>query len=311
MGESADHHAAMGDSPPLSPVTDILISRLAVQSLKWSTPEETRASIGVLYAYAENHASQSISWYAGHKRKKALCSRWLRFAAILLTTLGGLAPILGSLGWQQIGVPKTTLALNVGQLGYFFLALAAACVGFDRFFGFSSGWMRYITTMMSLERALSAFRFEWAMMAAKFGKEDPTADQVQAMIQRLKEFLAAVDAQVDQETQAWVSEFRTSLADIEKSAKTQSEGARPGAINITVTNGMETEDGFALSLDGMEITRVRGTKYQIGYVPPGPHKIEVAGTIKGEQLDASELVNVDPGAVTNATLALPVKEAQP
>jgi len=310
MADAGDQTPTRGDPKPAE-VVDILTALVAVQNLKWSTPEETRASIGVLYDYAENHARQSISWYAGHKRKKALCSRGLRFAAIFLTTLGGLSPILGSLGWQQIPVPNSTLALNVGQLGYFFLALAAACVAFDRFFGFSSGWMRYITTMMTLERALSAFRFDWAMMAAKFGKEDPTPDQVQAMIQRLKEFLASVDAQVDQETQAWVSEFRTSLADIEKSAKTQAEAARPGAINITVTNGMETDDGFAVSLDGMEITRVRGTRYQIGYVPPGPHKIAVTGRIKGEQLDASELVNVDPGAVAKATLALPVKEAQP
>ena len=310
MADVVDQAADSGKSMPTQ-VVDILTASLEVEKLKWSTPEETRASIGVLYDYAENHAGQSISWYAGHKRKKAVFSRWLRGAAILLTTLGGLSPILGSLGLQQIPIPRTTLVLNVGQLGYFFLALAAACVGFDRFFGFSSGWMRYITTMMSLERLLSAFRFDWSMMAAKFGKEDPSPDQVQAMIQRLKEFLASVDAQVDQETQAWVTEFRTSLADIEKTAKTQAEAARPGAINITVTNGMETDDGFAVSLDGMEITRVRGTKYQIGYVPPGPHKIAVTGTIKGEQLDASELVNVDPGAVANATLALPVKEAQP
>ena len=311
MADAVDYQAANAGKPVPAPIVDILTATLEVEKLKWSTPEETRASIGVLYDYAENHANQSISWYAGHKRKKALCSRWLRFAAIFLTTLGGLSPILGSLGLQQIPVSGSNLALNVGQLGYFFLALAAACVGFDRFFGFSSGWMRYITTMMALERALSAFRFDWAMMAAKFGKEDPTPDQVQAMIQRLKEFLASVEAQVDQETQAWVSEFRTSLADIEKTAKAQAEAARPGAINITVTNGMETDDGFAVSLDGMEITRVRGTKYQIGYVPPGPHKVAVSAKIKGEQLDASELVNVDPGAVANATLALPVKEAQP
>jgi hypothetical protein len=61
----------------------------------------------------------------------------------------------------------------------------------------------------------------------------------------------------------------------------------------------------------MEVRTVRGTKYQIGYVPLGPHKVAVAGVTKGEELDASELVNVLPGEVAKATLALPVKEAQP
>ena len=74
---------------------------------------------------------------------------------------------------------------------------------------------------------------------------------------------------------------------------------------------METDNGFMVSLDGMEVKKVNGTKYQIGYVPPGPHKIAIIGTIKGETLDASELVNVTPGEIANVTLALPVKAAQP
>ena len=312
MSDPVDQQAAnKGKAQPGRRVVDILTPRLEVQTLKWSTPEETEESIGVLYRYAESHASGSIAWYAGHKGRKATLSRSLRFAAIVLTTIGGLAPIVGSLGWQHAAIPATNLTVNIGQLGYFFLALAAACVGFDRFFGFSSGWMRYIATMMALERALSEFRFDWAMMAAKLGERKPTADQVQLMIQRLKEFLALIDTQIDQETQAWVQEFRTSLTEIEKTAKSDAEAARPGAINITVTNGMETDDGFTVSLDGMQITRIRGTKYQIGYVPPGPHKLGVTATMKGETLEAYELVNVAPGVISNATLALPVKEAQP
>jgi hypothetical protein len=61
----------------------------------------------------------------------------------------------------------------------------------------------------------------------------------------------------------------------------------------------------------MEVKKVRGTQHQVGYVPPEPHKVVVAGVINGEPLEASELVNVMPGEVAKATLALPVKEAQP
>lgn len=225
--------------------------------------------------------------------------------------MGGLTPIISSLGLQTAITANGFPGLNAGQLGYLFLGLAASCVGVDKFFGFSSGWMRYITTMMALERALSSFRFEWAMLVAKLREKAPTPDQVQLMIQRIKEFLAAIDTEVDQETQSWVSEFKTNLAEIEKTAKTQAETLRPGAIDISVTNGMETEDGFTVAIDGMEVKRVRGTRYQIGYVSPGPHKIAVSGSIQGAQLDASELVNVTPGAVVSVTVALPVEVAQP
>ena len=95
----------------------------------------------------------------------------------------------------------------------------------------SNGWMRYVTTKMMIERALSDFRFEWMMMVAKLGGQKPTTDQVQLTIQRVKEFASTINNHVDQETQAWVSEFKTSIAEIEKTAKEQTAatGQRRGA----------------------------------------------------------------------------------
>jgi hypothetical protein len=46
----------------------------------------------------------------------------------------------------------------MGQLGYVMLALAAACVGFDHFFGLSTGWMRFMVTEMSLQQVLAEFQ---------------------------------------------------------------------------------------------------------------------------------------------------------
>lgn len=316
MNEKPDPNEARPDIPhggleSKTHLLNISVPNLQVQNLKWSTPAEIQSSIVTLYQYAEATANDSIEWYRRKKRPKALMSRLLRSLAIILTTVGGLTPIISALRSSAAQVPQPISSLNVGHLGYLFLGLAAAPVGFDKFFGFSSGWMRYITTKFTLEKMLSEFRMDWAMMVAKLGEKSPTTDQVQLMIQRIKEFLVAINTHVEQETLTWVSEFKTNLAEIEKTATTQRESARPGAIDITVTNGMDTEDGFTVVLDGMEVKKIRGTKYQIGYVPPGPHKIAVTGTIKGEPLDASELANVAPGEISKVTLALPVKEAQP
>ena len=296
-------------TPPITQPTNIDIPRLSAQNLKWTRADDIQASISELYQYAETSANASIDWYGRHKNSLARWSQTLRALTIILTSIGGLMPLISALGFR-ISVGQTG-NLELGQLGYLFLGLAAACVGYDKFFGYSSGWMRYIKTKMILEKTLAEFRLDWAMMIAKLGDNPPTPDQVQLMIQRLKEFLLTTNNHVEKETEAWISEFKTNIAELEKTSKAQVEASQPGAIEITVTNGMETEDGFTVALDGMEIRTVRGTKYQIGYVPPGPHKIAVTGMIKKERLDASELVNVAPGEITKATLAFPVKEAQP
>lgn len=289
---------------------NIEIPDLETQNLKWTKEDDIQTSIIELYQYAESSANASIDWYGRNKNGLARWSQFLRAATIILTSAGGLMPIVSGLGLSKITLPFVNASVDVGQLGYFFLGLAAACVGYDRFFGFSSGWMRYITTKMILEKTLAEFRMDWAMMVAKLGDQTPTPEQVQLMIQRLKEFLITINNHVEKETQAWISEFKTNIADIEKGAKAQVEASQPGAIEITVTNGMETENGFTVALDGMEIRKVRGTKFQIGYVHPGPHSISVTGVVKGQALDVSELVNVTPGEVAKATLAFPVK-AQP
>jgi len=307
MDQASDTTIKLNEVVPI----DIEIQSLKIQDLKWSTKQEIQMSISTLYQYAEASANDAINWYGRKKRSKSKMSWILRALAIVLTTFGGLTPIISALGGSTIKFMDGKFNVYVGQLGYLFLGLAAGCIAFDRFFGFSSGWMRYISTKMTLEKELSEFRFDWAMMIAKFGDQSPTPDQVQLMIQRLKEFLVLVNNGVENETNTWIAEFKSSLADIEKTAKTQGEATKPGAIAVTVTNGMETEDGFTVTLDGMDVKTIRGTKYQIGYVSPGTHKIAVRGTIKKEELDASELVVVSPGEIAAVTIALPVVEAQP
>jgi hypothetical protein len=305
--EVADARPARGR--PRRPPQDVY--SLPLEGLSWKSDEERETSLHKAYAYAESRAQQNVGWYLSNKKRQAFWSRSLRFLAIMLTTLGGLAPIVGSTGWLKFeGGPDYEPVVRM--MGYVFLGLAAACVGLDRFFGFSSAWMRFIVTALLLEKALSEFRMEWAMGLAKLGKKSPTDEQLQSMLQRIKEFVAYVDGKVEEETREWVSEFKTNLSDVERTARELGEAARPGAIDVIVTNGMEADGGFDVALDGMTVrTNVRGTKYQIGYVAPGPHKIEVTARVGGRPLEASELVNVAPGAIAKATLALPTEEAQP
>jgi hypothetical protein len=166
-------------------------------------------SIQMLYVHVESQALEAINWYVRDKRSKARWSRVLRFLTIILTAAGGLVPLLRVSGVKAVGA----------EWGYVLLALAAACVGLDRFFGFSSAWMRYLTTSMALQRLLLEFQMDWAIMNATLRDSPVTSGQCMELLQRIKVFGAAVLHEVENETLAWVAEFQSVLARIEQQAE--------------------------------------------------------------------------------------------
>src|SRR5436309_3295630 len=93
-------------------------------------------AIPTIFGYVENAAASSMAWYyAQRKLGKARASRCLRAFAIVLAIVGGLMPIIHGM------YPQPWIA----QLGFALLALAAGAVAADRYFGVSSGWIRYVT----------------------------------------------------------------------------------------------------------------------------------------------------------------------
>ena len=89
---------------------------------------DIESALAKLYRYAEGRAIEATDWYLQDKRGKRIWSRGLRLLAILLVTAGALQPLLDA---AAPGPSRTAW-------GYVLLALAAACIGFDRFFGLSS-----------------------------------------------------------------------------------------------------------------------------------------------------------------------------
>jgi SMODS and SLOG-associating 2TM effector domain 2 len=119
--------------------------------------QDTEAALAQLYRYAEGRAIDAIDWYLADKRGKRIWSRGLRLLVIVLVTAGGLQPLLDA---AAPGPSRTAW-------GYVLLALAAACIGLDRFFGISSGWMRSMTTAQALERRLEQLQYDWAAECAR------------------------------------------------------------------------------------------------------------------------------------------------
>ena len=106
------------------------------------------------------------------------------------------------------------------QYTYIFLGLAAGCVGVDKFFGFSTAWMRMVTTAMAMQKDLAEFEMEWARLNSQVAG-NPSDTQIQNLLDALQDFLLTVHARLQEETKAWVDEFETNLSRLQKDIESQ------------------------------------------------------------------------------------------
>jgi hypothetical protein len=176
----------------------------ALPALTWA-PERTRADLTALRDWAERVAVEAIGWYLTEKTRKARWSRRLRAFAIILATLGGAVPV----------VALASRHPEVGNWGYLLLALAAGCVAYDRFFGYSSAWLRYVATATVLQGDLADFRLAWAAEMATLADREPTPDQTAHLIAEARQFVARVRDAVRAETEAWRNEFDNRMGELE------------------------------------------------------------------------------------------------
>lgn len=173
-------------------------------ALTWA-PGGVRADLAALRGWAERLAGEAISWYLTEKRLKARWSRRLRALGIILATLGGAVPV----------VALASRHPEYGNWGYLLLALAAGTIAYDRFFGYSSAWLRYVATATLIQGELSDFRVAWAQELAAIGDREPTADELNALIGRVREFVGRVNEAVRLETDSWRSEFDNRMGELE------------------------------------------------------------------------------------------------
>lgn len=173
------------------------------------------AGLGELFSWAEDLAQESIEWYLSEKRRKARWSRSLRVAAVFFVTLGGAVPLAA----------LTAGRAALGNWGFVLIGLAAGCLTYDRFAGYSSAWLRYMATATQLRVLLNEFQLDWVKLMAAIGAEEPSTDQVGIMIDAVQSFTRSVNNLIVGETQAWLVEFNANLAELKTRA---APGANPG-----------------------------------------------------------------------------------
>ena len=256
-------------------------------------------SLKRLYKFAYDTATEAIKWY-WRKKWKGRVGRALRFFAIVLTAAGGLMPLLLAADiesfWGYTLHP---------QYGYILVALAGAFIGVDRFFGYSSTWIRYVTTATTIQTGFTKFQLEWSAERARMGGGEPSAEECATLIQKLLELLSFVRDEVEKETNAWATEYLSSLAAIEKEAKKQIEAQTPGGIDVTITNAEQADSPITVSLDSAPMQTVQSPTCALRPVFPGQHVVGARTTIGGSPVHAaSGVVVVAANHVAKVSLTL-------
>src|SRR5262245_3067405 len=127
--------------------------------LDWSAGH-VGPSLSALRVYVEAEASKASAWYLAKRGKKRVVGRVLRGLGILFTGAAGLLPILSQL-WVRNDKPVVPPAWSTLLLG-----VAALCVLFDRFFGATNAWMRYLKASQEIGTLHREFQFDWERQRA-------------------------------------------------------------------------------------------------------------------------------------------------
>ena len=272
--------------------------------LVWK-PGELAKPLEQLRAYAVCRAEAAIRWYYRKKRWRGMFCRLCRLSGILLTAYAGVLPMLKEIlvgqamqnpsGWHLAFHPLWSAVA---------LVVVATLYLIDRFYGFTSGWVRYVLTAQQLGLAMTEFQFE--VEQQKLGWQNLAPDQAQAskLISTMQQFVKQADSIVNDETRVWAAEFADILRQLDEQVQLASQTGSKAMLHITVTNGEQSAGGWTLKVNERNPESRTGKEAAVE-VFPGMHKVQVsAKDQQGKMLQAEKPVKVLAGQIAKVELTL-------
>lgn len=275
----------MSSKPPDISTTQLL----AWNEYQDKTPDQALPSI---YDHIGSKSKEMCSWYwvsIGTKRNTSLT---IRASAYVLLVIGTTLPVVSAL------MEKADHKLLITQVGVALLVVAGLCTLADRIFGWSSGWMRYISTVTTMENLTRAFELEWASyIVSKTAPLDGT--DVKALFELARTLEQELTKLQADETTKWIAEFNTSISLLESMIKSQREETDkkldtirtnltsqaatakaeeklklPGAIEVSFVYKAEPKK-LKISIDSNTPTEFLGYTWSELNVLPGQHLLAV------------------------------------
>ena len=298
---------------------DISTRRLSPwDTYKNKSPDEALAAI---HARVGEASSLMCAWYWTSIRTKRRTSLAARGLAVVLLGLGTALPLFAAIQ------PDDRQRLLFTQTAVACLAAAGLCQLADRIFGWSTGWMRYITTVTTMENLTRAFELEWGHhLLVK--QAPPDRDDARKLFDLAQAFESRLTALQADETKTWVAEFNAGIATLESMVKNQRDetdrkleeirtslasraadaAAQAGAGNLGAVQVMLQHpagmQAIRIALDDEDPVAYTGLSWTQAGVTPGWHVVRVqAGGDPPRHLQSP--VAVEAGGIGRIEIALP------
>lgn len=175
--------------------------------------DDPRESLRKIHQYACDHAENAINWYLSKRKSKRFLGRWSRFLALVLVAVSGALPILALLITDPSDNSKELIEPGWAAILVIF---AGGLVAMDRFWGWTSAWVRYMTTGMRIGMALEKYQLGIRVWEAS-NPGDLSVEQQTASLELARSFISEVDNLVMGETMTWAQEFSDELSRLEES----------------------------------------------------------------------------------------------
>jgi hypothetical protein len=177
--------------------------------------------------YSRAVALSAHDWYAHERKGKRNWAKRLRFLAIVATAIAGIIPLLTEIFKNGAGAPLFSPAWSSVAL-----AVAGSLVLFDRFFGCSTGWLRFTDAMTRIRFAICEFDMDLMEMKGRSPDGWQTEKALCDVIARCKKLMHEVNDIVMTETQKWDDEFRKAIQKIDEAAAKKAEKERRGETGL-------------------------------------------------------------------------------
>lgn len=181
--------------------------------------EKVKNYLSVFLEYLDKR----LKWYKKYRKRKGIISNFLLIIAVLAFTLSLCLIVI-------YGPNDVQGKSNSYALGYICILIASTMLLFDRLFGHSSGWVRYMMAQLEIEKTIGEYHGQWINSISKIDIENLTLENKTMLINLLMNFDKTIKGIVIKETLEWKSNFTTQLekfrSDVDKNlqkAKTDLE----------------------------------------------------------------------------------------
>jgi hypothetical protein len=265
-----------------------------------------------MYARVDRLSKLARNWYWASIKSKRSASFMVRIASFTLLIAGAVLPVTAAMAADVDG------RLMLTQLGIVCLAVAGLLQAGDKVFGWSSGWLRYMTTVTAMESTARDFELNWASYILNREGELASNDKIQ-LFALAKQFESDISRLQGEETDKWVGEFNSSLGLLNELIRSQRDSAEQtaqaaraavnernaaalkhsdataaGGIEVTIKRAVNTAT-LRISLDGKAAEEFQGSVRSYINVHPGLHKIEV--TDEPRSVVVQRIATVPPGGI--------------